>query len=238
MMEESSFSPQLEKLINMALVDGEITDKERQVLIRRAEAEGVDPDEFEMELEARLYMRQQQNPTPDAPKPTATEEQPARKSNKCPACGAMVPAFTTKCPECGVDLHNTAAAHSVSRLFEMLNEVDAKFAQTKSTSILDELFTLESPAEKATRQKKTIVQNFPVPTTKEDILEFLALAAPLAKKKGFFGRLSADYDPETDMTDVWRAKCEQIIIKAKFSMKNDPQTLAEILEYGKKIGIN
>lgn len=48
------FSEELEMLIGAALADGQITDKERAVLHKRALAEGMDPDEFDMILDARL----------------------------------------------------------------------------------------------------------------------------------------------------------------------------------------
>jgi hypothetical protein len=54
------YSEKLEKLIELALADGVLTEKEKQVLLKNAEAEGVDPDEFEMVLEARLYEKTQQ----------------------------------------------------------------------------------------------------------------------------------------------------------------------------------
>ena len=49
-----SFDPQLEKLIAIALKDGIITDKERQILIKKAVEFGIDVDEFEMELDSRI----------------------------------------------------------------------------------------------------------------------------------------------------------------------------------------
>lgn len=48
------YDPQLEKLITMALNDGIITEKERQILLKKAVDYGIDPDDFEMELEFRL----------------------------------------------------------------------------------------------------------------------------------------------------------------------------------------
>ena len=39
------YSEQLEMLIDMTIEDGVITDKEKEVLMKRAEKEGVDPDE-------------------------------------------------------------------------------------------------------------------------------------------------------------------------------------------------
>ena len=70
------YNEKLEKLIEMALIDGALTEKEKQVLFKNAETMGVDPDEFEMVLEAKLYQKQQ------SIKPEKTEATPAPKSDK------------------------------------------------------------------------------------------------------------------------------------------------------------
>ena len=48
------FSQRLEALIKSAFQDGVLTQKEKEILIRRAEKEGEDPDEFEMLLNERI----------------------------------------------------------------------------------------------------------------------------------------------------------------------------------------
>lgn len=48
------FSEELELLIEAALADGTITEKERLILHKRAQAEGVDVDELDVIIEARL----------------------------------------------------------------------------------------------------------------------------------------------------------------------------------------
>lgn len=232
------YNPQLEKLIDLALVDGQLTDKERQVLCRKAQSMGIDLDEFEMVLDARVYHRSQQAPAQPAQAPVQPKK--VKEVRKCPACGAIVESFTTRCPECGYEFRNVEANGGIRRLFEMLNEVETT-SREDATGLKDgigrvyaDLFAQSFGGTKATRRKKAIIQNFPIPNTKEDILEFLALALPLAKKPGMF-----DQDMEKrEMYPTWKAKCEQVIMKARFSMKNDPKTLAEINEYGKQIGIN
>ena len=57
-----AYNPQIEKLIAIALKDGVVTDKERQILIKKAVDFGIDVDEFEMELDSRI-------PTKSADKP-------------------------------------------------------------------------------------------------------------------------------------------------------------------------
>lgn len=49
------FSDGLEDLINAAVATGEVTDKKREIILRRAIKEGEDPDEVEMVLDARIY---------------------------------------------------------------------------------------------------------------------------------------------------------------------------------------
>lgn len=231
------YNPQLEKLIDLALADGELTEKEKQVLFKKAEAMGIDLDEFEMVLEAKLYERSKSN--------SAQTSTAAPKSNKfgdikkCPACGAVLQSFTTKCSDCGFEFRNVEANCTIQHLFELLNEVEAN-SKEDAEGLLGGFGRAFSDAvasgmggTKDTRKKKAIIQNFPIPNTKEDILEFLALAVPLAKKPGFFDQ----DETKREMYPVWKAKCEQIIMKAKFSMKDDPKTLAEILEYGKQLGI-
>ena len=117
---------ELEQLIQFALEDGELTDKERSVLMRKAQEAGMDLDEFEMILNAKLHEA----------KKTAAAAAPAPKQNskhgeirKCPACGAMVSAFSTKCSECGFEFNNVEAVKSASTLFEKLQNLEMEKAR-------------------------------------------------------------------------------------------------------------
>ena len=49
------YNEQLENLINAALADGVLTEKEKQILLKKAQSLDIDLDEFEMVLDARLY---------------------------------------------------------------------------------------------------------------------------------------------------------------------------------------
>ena len=42
--------PELQKLIEMAILDGNLTDKRREIILRKAEKIGLDIDEVEMYL--------------------------------------------------------------------------------------------------------------------------------------------------------------------------------------------
>ena len=54
------YNEQLEELINAALEDGVLTEKEKQVLFKKAQSMGIDLDEFEMVLDARLVKLQKE----------------------------------------------------------------------------------------------------------------------------------------------------------------------------------
>lgn len=42
------YDDELEQFIDLALADGELTQKEKNVLLKKAKAKGIDLDEFEM----------------------------------------------------------------------------------------------------------------------------------------------------------------------------------------------
>ena len=217
----------LEHLIDMALADGDLTEKEKQVLFKKAEAMGIDLDELEMVLDARLFEKQK---AMQAPQPVAAGAAPKSEKygdvKKCPSCGAMIESFTTRCPDCGFEFRNIEAVSSSNALFKKLESLDSQkkggfFDVFKDAAISD--------------KKIQVIKTFPIPNTKEDLLEFLSMAAPLGKPKSIW---SAGEDAETQrLRNAWREKCVQVIMKARFSMKDDPDTLAEIEKYAKELKI-
>jgi len=234
------YNENLEKLMEMALMDGELTEKEKQVLFKKAEAMGVDLDEFEMVLEAKLFEKQQSlqqtTQTTAAPKSDKFGE-----VKKCPACGAMVQSFQTKCSDCGHEFKNIGANVSIGKLFEMLNacENERKDQDMSVGSALGAMFAEAlGGGDKIMEKKKSIISGFPIPNTKDDILEFLSTAIPNAKKKGnMFTKGNEENKSHNDLAPTWKSKCEQIIMKAKFSMKEDKKTLEEIMAYANELGI-
>ena len=112
-------TPELEQLIQYALADGVLTDKERAVLMKKAEAAGVDLDEFEMILEAKLH-EAKKAAAAAAPKASNKEGE----VRKCPHCGARVRSFRTTCEECGYEFRNAEAVKSAAFLFEQIQNLE------------------------------------------------------------------------------------------------------------------
>ena len=212
----------MENLIDAALADGVLTEKEKQVLFKRAQAMGIDLDEFEMVLDARLVEMKKKEA--QAEKQHELEMEKARaaqksapKSNKygdvrkCPACGAMIGAFTTVCPECGYEFANLEANSTTKELQKKLEEIDRD-----NSSLFGGVGRLFG-ADKATMLKVQAIQNFAVPNTKEDLLEFLLLC--------YSNSHSMDRAEGSDekIAQAWRTKSLQVIEKARIMLKNVPE---------------
>ena len=54
-------NPEIENLINMALADGEVTEKERAIILKKADALDLDVDEVEMILDGRIALIVKEN---------------------------------------------------------------------------------------------------------------------------------------------------------------------------------
>lgn len=236
------YNEQIENLINLALADGELTEKEKQILFKKAEAAGIDLDEFEMVLDAKLFEKQQ-TVKASAPSVAAPKSDKFGDVKKCPACGAIVTSFSAKCGDCGHEFSNIEANVSIERLFKLLTDIDnqprEKFGILGFGGLKQEVDQIKRILE----QKSELIKNFPVPNTKNDILEFLTSAVPHARKvkTGFSAILTINEKSnayrDQQLGKAWKYKCEQIIMKARFSLKEDKKGLEEINMYANELGI-
>ncbi len=204
------YNEELEMLIDAALADGVLTDKERQVLFRKAQQYGVNLDEFNMVLEGRLA--QVKNQQMAAQKSTSQS-----KVKKCPACGALIQSMQVKCPECGYEFRNVEANTTVKQLQQKLDEIEAS---AKPSNDKLSLFT-QGLIDPVAKRKASVIKNCPVPNSKDDLIELLTLC-------------STNYTPSSTEAnnyeaDAWKSKYKQVRAKAKILLKDDPD-LAQVLE--------
>lgn len=115
---------------------------------------------------------------------------------ECPNCGAPWVSGETQCKECGHYL------------------IDAQ--ANSSTQLLDE--RLRNARE---RDKAGIIRSFPIPNSREDLIEFLTSLEPKAHRK--------DKDEETK---AYREKYRECLNKARISFPDDP-TILRFLEIEK-----
>ena len=174
------FSKELENLIQATLEDGVLEENEKAALIKRAEKEGVDLAELEIYINSLLQKRARElENEKNAVRKQAEKDKKEAFGRKCPNCGAQVPPLTLKC-ECGYEFTTTKNVSSVQILSD---KIEAILSQKYEHSDPDSDYYKEEVRQRYQRVKETI-NLFPVPNTKEDIIEFLALSTPNAKKKG------------------------------------------------------
>ena len=111
---------ELNALIQQYLTDGVLTDKERQVILNKAEKMGLDRDEIDLYLDAEVQRIDQQT---DA----AVRKQ---KGKTCPFCGGSVPQLTDKCPHCGENI-TPEASKELQEIFDNLEEALVDFKSGK-----------------------------------------------------------------------------------------------------------
>lgn len=247
------YNEQVEKLIELALADGELTEKEKQVLFKKAEAEGIDLDEFEMVLDAKLFERNQAKTS--SPPVSAPKSDKYGDVKKCPSCGSIVQSFSGKCSDCGYEFRDIQSDATINKLFEALMEADnipkdqfreihtgdmggilggimgnsyAALDKQKNEERLKKHEQLHK--EKIHSRKVQIITSFPIPNTKEPLLEFLTLGISKATpiKKGFFSKKTIAEEEHNALVPAWKSKIDQVVFKAKMSLKDDKSLLAEI----------
>ncbi|GHV88962.1 hypothetical protein AGMMS50267_13220 [Spirochaetia bacterium] len=154
---------------------------------------------------------------------------------KCPACGAEVPAMTAVCPSCGHEFSNVQANNTVQAFFQKLNEMEQDRVKQMSSISAAKMFWDNGRSTRASLDtaKAEMIKSFPIPNTKEDIVEFVLLASSQIQKKK--GGLMASYVRTldtavggVDFNDVWKSKCEQAYNKAKIVFGSDKDAIANI----------
>lgn len=104
---------------------------------------------------------------------------------KCPNCGEILNSFTPNCPTCGYELRNSKTSNYI---LEFSKKLESAYSS---------------------KQKDDLIRHFVMPNTKEDIYEFMILAATNLEAGG-------------DNTDAWLIKLEQAHQKAKYMFGDSP----------------
>lgn len=216
------FSKELENLIQATLEDGVLEEYEKAALVKRAAAEGVDLAELEIYINSILQKRQRElNEKKNAEFAQAEQQKKEAFGRVCPACGKQVEAMTLRC-ECGYEFTDNAARKSS---IELLQEKLFKLSDTNS--------------------KVQTITMFPVPTIKEDIIDFLSTSAAMSKFSKSIGKelqmfysalnfglfpIDKEYKERKILSKAWRAKFKQVMLKAR-SLRGDSEFTQQLDYY-------
>lgn len=112
----------------------------------------------------------------------------------CPQCGAVVNSFLGKCEFCGAEFRGLDVSKSIKEFAKLLAE------------------------EKSEKQRIVIINNYPIPNTKEDIMDYMILAS---SNIGYREDL-CDKDTE-QYEQAWLTKFLQGYQKAKLVFAHDKE---------------
>lgn len=157
--------------------------------------------------------------------PEMRQHEYAGKIIKCPNCGAVINQTTAICPQCGHRITGQAAVSSV-QLFE--SQLMALESRRKKSAL--GMFNVYAGVDPVDKQKLALIQNFPIPNTIDDILEFILLAVSnidvTLSKKSWSNRSSNMQIFAMEMpkviSDAWVAKMQQVYQKAEILFPDDP----------------
>lgn len=146
---------------------------------------------------------------------------------KCPQCGSVITERTVICPDCGMEITGRSAVSSVQAFKEQLMSIES----TRKGG-LGGVLGVYLAADKADVQKLSLIRNFPIPNSIDDILEFIILAIAnidvSLSKNTMMNRLNNTQQMETGATigrtisNAWVSKMQQAYQKAEIMFPNDP----------------
>jgi hypothetical protein len=198
-------NPEIEKLIELTLIDGQLSEKERVVIINKAISLGIEQDEIEVIIEGKLQQIQATNLKPNKEK--------IGNIKTCPACGASIKSMKMSCYDCGHEFTNIEATKSVVGLLNRINALQR--TQNEKENVFNQ-------------RKAEVINNTAIPNSKEDLIEFLTICSSqsrvLFSNRGYGKVLSA-----------WSRKGYEALSKGKLLFKDDPNNLKIIEGFQNKL---
>lgn len=161
--------------------------------------------------------------------------------HKCPSCGEVLNSFVTNCPSCGLEIRDVRPVSSVKEFAQKLERIEAQKmpAISEQKSVMKMVFGKDfkekdeveeakrSFEEQKQKEKATLIINYSVPNTKEDITEFMLLAT---------SNIDVKHGIDDVVSKAWISKLDQVYQKAELSMGNsrDIEQIKEIYDNKKK----
>lgn len=220
------YSEEIEELIEAIIADGVYTEKEKSVIHKRAMDADLDPDEIDVIIEGRLAARKNEmkSPLPDSMQTGKTYAKDKSDINpqwdkkgslkygslrKCPNCGAIVKPGVASCSTCNFEFVDTQAVASVKQLSDKIMEVEKRYP----ISYEDE----KEEVSKRASAEVSIITTFPVPNTREDLLDFIVFT------ESKFLHLDNSTASDVAIIKAYKSKYIECVERAKIYFNNDPQ---------------
>jgi hypothetical protein len=217
--------PDLQKLLDYALQDGELSEKEREILHKKALELGEDTDVLEMVIEGALQ------------KINKNIKEEKQKDFACPNCGSSIPSSSIKCKFCGFEISKKTVTgkNFLDALNKQLEEINKRQAEAE----LADKWGLKGPLAagvSAAQQKASIISTFSMPNDKENLLEFFYFCDSNYDSHSNtwgFGTININAQANKILGPAWAGKAKLAYNKLK-RFENEDEEIKELLENYKK----
>ena len=189
-------------MIRMAAEDGVITEKEKALIIKKAKDLGEDVDMVELAIEGELGQLKKES------------IRATSRGKKCPNCGAIIPAGSAVCPQCGFALTKAAANSVAVELQRDLDKIDKELNEKVASLKKDVLWGKSTTLRQQAYDRKVArIVNTVIPNSRADLIELTAFSAAKANKK--------DAD-EFSFGKAYWSLFSNCVLMAKSSFADDP----------------
>ncbi len=202
----------IEKLLNAAKEKGSVTEKQREIILSKAQQLGEDMAELEFVLEDI---------------PIKKGENDKLKSKRCPQCGAIVDDMALKCPDCGYAFKDESDANLAVR--KIIEETERKIEEARNSDrdiIRDKLmkgrekddevwdYEIDDEVEKRVR---AAVAAFKVPYTQNALIQAYEYA---------YGQFEQNKLTDTMIAPAWLGKSKELYGLIRSQPNKDVETKA------------
>lgn len=198
-------SKELETLIDAAIADGRITLREREVLKKRAQDEGVDIDEFELILESRLHSK---NVSDNSKTKKDPGESVARRLQL--RIDKILKDYESRVKEINMDLPTYVYSKEDKKYHDVEEE--------KDNALYEAMWDRDDSIER-------VIENLVIPNTKDDILELLNYLKPFATKGCPYG---------FGVEEAYKKKFQQCLEIATENFPNEEKIKKILIEQARK----
>ncbi len=151
--------------------------------------------------------------------PDSSTNQTKGTINKCPSCGGVLKAFSSRCDLCGYELTGVSASKTVTNLVQRFSEIEAELV---GAGITGSRLEKELVARKA-----RVIREFPIPNAREDLQSLIYFIHP---------KIQDNIKPDPNAED-WRVKFKEVLNLAKNAYKGDARIRAEFEEVERSLNV-
>ena len=155
---------------------------------------------------------------------TVRKQEYAGRILKCPNCGGVIGETTVVCPECGIKITGKTAMQSIQSFKDELMNLENMRMDGIKSIILGHTQSVD-PVD---LKKISLIQNFPIPNSIDDIVEFMLLASSnidVGVSKGKWNKKTygneTSYTIKRSISNAWISKMMQAYQKAEILFSNE-----------------